>query len=158
MGAYDDRLPSPFRKEKKGMAGSKEVFKVSDQWTISNPIVTSHHGISPLRWPFSKTRHRSRYRYYVRRRRVRFARSWRGPSNHIRYEACTLSNLYQVTTVTNERDRYPNTPETGSGKVPSILYYDHAGSFCGVENGVDFQDEDEFLRVRWWETAIWSPL
>ena len=49
-------------------------------------------------------------------------------------------------------DRYPNTPNLGSSKVPSILYYDHNGKFCGVENGVDFQDDDELLRVKWWET------
>jgi len=47
------------------------------------------------------------------------------------------------------RDRYLNTPNFGSAKVPSILYYDHDGNFCGVENGVDFQDDDTFLRIRW---------
>jgi len=45
--------------------------------------------------------------------------------------------------------RYPNTPNLGSAKIPSILYYDHNGIFCGIENGVDFQDEDDFLKVRW---------
>ena len=48
------------------------------------------------------------------------------------------------------RDRYLNTPNLGSAKVPSILYYDHDGGFCGIDNGVDFQDEDEFLKMRWW--------
>jgi len=46
-------------------------------------------------------------------------------------------------------DRYPNTPNLGSAKIPSILYYDLDGNFCGVENGVDFQDDDEFLVMRW---------
>jgi len=55
------------------------------------------------------------------------------------------------------RNRYPNTPNLGSAKVPSILYYDHDGGFCGVENGVNFQDDDEYLRVRWWETLLCSP-
>ena len=47
------------------------------------------------------------------------------------------------------RDRYLNTPNLGSAKVPSILYYDHDGNFCGIENGVDFYDDDTFLRIRW---------
>jgi len=55
------------------------------------------------------------------------------------------------------RDRYLNTPNHGSAKVPSILYYDHDGGFCGIENGVDFQDEDEFLKIRWWATVTCSP-
>ena len=29
------------------------------------------------------------------------------------------------------------------------MYYDYDGNFCGVENGVDFQDEDQFLKIRW---------
>ena len=45
-------------------------------------------------------------------------------------------------------DRYPNTPNLGSSKVPSVLYYDRDGRFCGIENGMDFQD-DEFLKMRW---------
>ena len=40
------------------------------------------------------------------------------------------------------RDRYLDNPNPGSGKVSSIMYYDHNGDFCGVENGVDFQDRD----------------
>ena len=55
------------------------------------------------------------------------------------------------------RCRYPNTANLGSAKVPSILYYDHDGGFCGVENGVNFQDEEEFLRVRWCDPATCSP-
>ena len=52
------------------------------------------------------------------------------------------------------RDRYLKTPNLGSAKVPSVLYYDRDGKFSGVENGVDFQvvddqDEDEFLNIRW---------
>ena len=47
-------------------------------------------------------------------------------------------------------DRYLNAPNLGSAKVPSILYYDHDGNFCGIENGVDFQDDDAFLRIKWW--------
>ena len=47
-------------------------------------------------------------------------------------------------------DRYLDAPNLGTAKVPSILYYDHDGVFCGIENGVDFQDEDEFLKMRWW--------
>ena len=38
------------------------------------------------------------------------------------------------------------------------MYYDHDGHFRGVENGVDFQDDDEFLRMRWWETVIRPPV
>ena len=56
------------------------------------------------------------------------------------------------------RDRYLDTPNLGNAKVPSILYYDHDGGFCGVENGVDFQDEDEFLKMRWWVTVTCSAL
>ncbi|KAF9652067.1 hypothetical protein BDM02DRAFT_3089986, partial [Thelephora ganbajun] len=41
-------------------------------------------------------------------------------------------------------------------RVPSILYYDHDGNFRGVENGVDFQDDDAFLRMRWWKMIL-SP-
>ena len=55
-------------------------------------------------------------------------------------------------------DRYPNTPNLGSTKIPSILYYNHDGDFCGVENGMDFQDDDEYLRMRWWEIAIRPPM
>ena len=47
------------------------------------------------------------------------------------------------------RDRYLNAPNLGSAKVPSILYYDHDGNFCGVENGVDFQDDGSLLKMRW---------
>ena len=48
------------------------------------------------------------------------------------------------------RDRYLNNPNgLGSAKVPSILYYDRNGNFRGVENGVDFKDEKEFLKMRW---------
>lgn len=56
------------------------------------------------------------------------------------------------------RDSYLNSPNLGSAKVPSALYYDYDGNFCGIENGVDFQDEDEFLRIKWCETAIRSPV
>jgi len=56
------------------------------------------------------------------------------------------------------RDRFLNTPNFGSAKVPSILYYDHDGKFCGVENGVGFQDDDAFLKIRWWETLICSSI
>ncbi|KAF9650931.1 hypothetical protein BDM02DRAFT_3163995 [Thelephora ganbajun] len=52
--------------------------------------------------------------------------------------------------------RYLNTPNLGSAKVPSILYYDHDGNFRGIENGVDFQDDDAFLRIKWWKLMI-SP-
>jgi len=55
------------------------------------------------------------------------------------------------------RDRYQNNPNPGSAKVPSILYYDRNGTFRGVENGVDFQD-DTFLKMKWWETVICSPV
>ena len=33
------------------------------------------------------------------------------------------------------------------------MYYDRNGKFCGVENGVDFQDDDAFLKIKWWETS-----
>ena len=55
------------------------------------------------------------------------------------------------------RDRYPNTPNLGSAKIPSVLYYDHDGSFRGVENGVDFQDDDEFLKMTWSEVVMFPP-
>ena len=56
------------------------------------------------------------------------------------------------------RGRYPNTPNLGSSKIPSILYYDQDGGFRGVENGVDFQDDDELLKMKWWEVVTRSPL
>ena len=59
--------------------------------------------------------------------------------------------------MTNE-SRYPNALNLGSAKVPSTLYYDHTGKFRGVENGVDFQDDSEFLKMRRWETVIRSPV
>ena len=49
--------------------------------------------------------------------------------------------------------RYLNNPNPGSAKLPSVLYYDQYGTFLGVDNGVDFQDDD-YLKIRWWETAI----
>ena len=54
------------------------------------------------------------------------------------------------------RDRYLNNPNFGSAKVPSISYYDRNGNFRGVENGVDFQDDNEFLKMQWWVTVISS--
>ena len=53
------------------------------------------------------------------------------------------------------RSRYLNDPNPGSAKVPSILYYDQDSTFLGVDNGVDFQDDD-YLKIRWWEIAIRS--
>ena len=63
-------------------------------------------------------------------------------------------------------DRYLNTPNVGSAKVPSILRYDNDGKFCGVEDGVGFQDDpqegvdgaqdDDFLKIKWWEIATQS--
>ena len=53
--------------------------------------------------------------------------------------------------------RYLNNPNPGSAKVPSVLYYDQDGTFLGVDNGVDFQDDD-YLKMRWWETAICSTV
>jgi len=47
------------------------------------------------------------------------------------------------------RDRYLNTPGSGSEKVSSIMYYDHDGKFCGVKNGVNLQDDDAFLKIKW---------
>jgi len=47
------------------------------------------------------------------------------------------------------RYRYLNNPNPGSAKVPSILYYDHNGRFRGVENGIDFQDSNAFLKMKW---------
>jgi len=38
------------------------------------------------------------------------------------------------------------------------LYYDHNGNFRGVENGVDFQDSDAFLKMKWWEVVLRSPV
>ena len=45
--------------------------------------------------------------------------------------------------------RYLNNPNPGSSKIPSILYYDQSGNFRGVENGVDFQEHDEYLQMKW---------
>ena len=56
------------------------------------------------------------------------------------------------------RDRYLNGPIMGSAKIPSILYYDCNGNFRGVENGMDFQDDDKLLRMKWWENVMCSPL
>ncbi|KAF9783759.1 hypothetical protein BJ322DRAFT_1109608 [Thelephora terrestris] len=39
--------------------------------------------------------------------------------------------------------------------IPSTLYYDQDGNFLGVENGVDFQDDD-FLRLKWWKLLLSS--
>ena len=55
-------------------------------------------------------------------------------------------------------DRYLNNPNPGSAKIPSILYYDHEGNFRGVENGVDFQDDDAFLKMRWWVIVTHSTV
>jgi hypothetical protein len=51
------------------------------------------------------------------------------------------------------RNRYLDNPNPGSAKVSSVLYYDHNGNFRGVENGVDFQDESAYLRMKWWGTV-----
>ena len=56
------------------------------------------------------------------------------------------------------RDRYLNTVGLASAKVPSILYYDHDSNFCGVENGVDFQDDDAYLKMRRRETMTRPPM
>ena len=45
--------------------------------------------------------------------------------------------------------RYLNNPNPGSSKIPSILYYDKSGNFRGVENGVDFQEHDDYLQMKW---------
>jgi len=55
------------------------------------------------------------------------------------------------------RDRYTNTQNLGSAKIPSTLYYDHDGKFCGVDNGTDFQDDDAYLKLRWCGTVIRPP-
>ena len=55
------------------------------------------------------------------------------------------------------RHRYLDNPNPGSANVPSILYYDDDGTFCGVENGVDFRDSDEFLQMKWWEIMLRPP-
>ena len=54
--------------------------------------------------------------------------------------------------------RYLNNPNPGSAKVPSILYYDHSGNFRGVENGVDFQESDGLLRMKWWGIVLCLPV
>ena len=46
-------------------------------------------------------------------------------------------------------DRYLNNPNPGSSKISSVLYYDQNGNFCGVENGVDFQECDDYLKMKW---------
>ena len=55
------------------------------------------------------------------------------------------------------RDRYANARNFGSAKIPSVLYYDRGGNFCGIENGMDFQDDDAYLKLRWCETSIRPP-
>ena len=106
-----------------------------------------------LLWPLAKTRGRPRHWNYVQWCCVCIFRSWRSPPNPIRYEASICPDFYPRKW-RRTRDRYPNTSNPGSAKVPSTLYYDRDGKFCGVENGVDFQDENAFLRIRWWGTAI----
>ena len=56
------------------------------------------------------------------------------------------------------RCRYLNSPNPWFAKVSSVLYYDHDGTFRGVENGIDFEDEGEFLRMKWWEVVSCSPV
>ena len=51
--------------------------------------------------------------------------------------------------MTNGNARYLNNPNPGSAKVPSILYYDRSGNFRGVENGIDFQDSNVYLKLKW---------
>ena len=61
---------------------------------------------------------------------------------------------------------YLNTLNIGSAKVPSILRYNNDGRFCGVEDGVGFQDgpqegddvaqDEDLLKIKWWEPAIQS--
>ena len=65
----------------------------------------------------------------------------------------SFSSTSSISYVT--RGRYLNNPNSGSAKVPSTLYYDQDGTFMGVDNGVDFQDDD-YLKIRWWEIAIRS--
>ena len=65
--------------------------------------------------------------------------------------------ISELVTNGDERVRYPNTPNLGSAKIPSVLYYDHDGGFRGVENGVDSQDDDEFLKMAWWEVIMFPP-
>ena len=50
--------------------------------------------------------------------------------------------------------RYLYSSNVGSAKVPSTFYYNRNGTFRGiVEDGVDFPDSNELLRMKWWEIA-----
>ncbi|KAF9649037.1 hypothetical protein BDM02DRAFT_3095383 [Thelephora ganbajun] len=64
----------------------------------------------------------------------------------------------RIQSVTRRVLLYLNNPNPGSAKVPSILYYDRNGNFRGVENGVNFQDDNTFLRMKWWETMTHPPV
>jgi len=37
----------------------------------------------------------------------------------------------------------------GNLKIPSILYYDHEGSFRGVKGTVDYDEAEDLYEVRW---------
>ena len=39
-----------------------------------------------------------------------------------------------------------------------MFYYDDEGVFRGIENGVDFQDTDGLLRMKWWEIVLCLPM
>jgi len=56
------------------------------------------------------------------------------------------------------RYRCPNSSNLESARVPSVLYYDHNGNFRGVLKGVDFQDSDALIKVKWWEAVLHSPV
>ena len=152
---------SPPEKGKCGVSqgGIQSIWWLNDSKPCPLSSFPSHHECNPrpLLWPFAKAGYRSRYRDYVQRCCICSIGPRGGSSNPICHKASTSSNPWSSDKWRRTRVRYLNAPNLGSAKVPSVLYYDRDGNFCGIENGVDFQDDDELLRIKWWEAAILSP-
>ena len=55
-------------------------------------------------------------------------------------------------------NRYLYSSNAGSAKVPSTFYYNHDGTFRGIEGGADTEDIDELLRMKWWEVVLYLPM
>jgi len=56
------------------------------------------------------------------------------------------------------RGRYSKAQNLDSAKVSSTLRYDRDGNFFGVESGEDLQDDETFLRIKWWMIVMHSPV
>jgi len=153
MGLVCGRLSSP---QMKSVPGPR-AFKASNcrstgpERCLSSFLDPRHENSpNPLLRFFTKTCCRSRYRDYIQWRRICLVRPWRGPSYPICHKASIPPTSGPCTEWWRMRYRYLKTPNVGSAKIPSTLYYDRNGNFCGIENGEDFQDDKEFLRIRWW--------